>query len=413
MYLLFVTLIFSLALGPDVKLLSAQGTEEELTSVMNNQSTIFSQVTQSSPGEETTDMNPDPTTARPRTVTENVEQTSGEIMMTSVPALQTSPEPAATPVFINNIMTNDVPTSAPPPESTSQPQQLEEIKSTTNIIITEPPQTSSPPPSISNRPATATKPPVLKEETTYTSPTATPATSPTTTPPTTPPTVPTTTPTTIMSTTTTITTTITITTPQEQTTPSTLMTSTTSSDTGGIGAGSKDEKGSEPNWLIVAVIVMVLVCLLITTCVMIICKRRKQSGKQQFSPVNGQKRSKKKKGPEDDVWAGPVKLGGGDCEDLEEGDLPGEEKKGDGVEVTGLSTFVMVEENGGVGRPGSPEVTKWEEKEPLLFIDEEGKMKRNEAGKSEDADANGEAGKSDAKEAEPNGGETFCLTTAV
>lgn len=144
----------------------------------------------------------------------------------------------------------------------------------------------------------------------------------------------------------------------------------------------------------------------------IIFKRRKQSGKQYFGQTNGQ-RSKKKKGVEDDVWAGPVTLGGGDCENPEEGDAQGEEKKPDGVEVTGLSTFSTLEENGGVGRPGSPEVEKWEEKEPLLFIDEEGKEKGKEAGKSEDADAKGGAEKADAKEAEPNGGETFCLTTAV
>lgn len=103
-----------------------------------------------------------------------------------------------------------------------------------------------------------------------------------------------------------------------------------------------------------------------------------------------------------------MKLGGGDCEAPEEGDALGEDKN-DGVEVTGLSTFSTLEENGGVGRPGSPEVKKWEEKDPLLFIDEEGK----EAGKSEDTNAKEEAGKSDTKEAELNGGETFCLTTAV
>lgn len=144
----------------------------------------------------------------------------------------------------------------------------------------------------------------------------------------------------------------------------------------------------------------------------IVIKRRRQSGQQNFGYMKGQ-RSKKKKVTEDDVWAGPVKLGGRDCEGAEEVEVQGEEKKTDGVEVTGLSTFSTLEENGGVGRPGSPEVEQWEEKEPLLFIDEEGKEKKNEAEKNEDADAEAAAGKTNKKEAEPNGGETFCLTTAV
>ncbi|XP_060758300.1 uncharacterized protein si:ch73-248e21.7 [Neoarius graeffei] len=233
-------------------------------------------------------------------------------------------------------------------------------------------------------------------------------------------------PTTTPTITTIITTTITTTTIQEQTTiknfdtdTTTTLEETTSTTTNSSGISDIENNGSRagskkgPNWLIIAVIVLVIFCILATLCIIaVIFRRRKQSGKQDFGYMNGQ-RSKKKKGAEDDVWAGPVKLGGGDCAGPEEGDVKGEQKKLDEAEMTALSTFTTVEENGGVGRPGSPEVGKWEEQEPLLFIDEEGKEKRKEEGKSDDADAKEGAGRTEEKEAEPSGGESFCLTTAV
>lgn len=402
MYFLFITLVFSLALGPDVELLNAA----ELTSVPSNHSTVSLPLTQSSPGEinltedEETTIKFEDTTGRALTTTaENVEQTSEKSSMMS--ELLTTAEPTAISVTI--IITSEV-TS----EVSTQSRQEEKDTSMTSITTTMPPQTPSPSPVVSDPPTLNTTPSVLtptpeKEETTDTSPTTMPT--------------PTTTPTTVITTTFTT---------QKQTTPmapdtetsspAEEMTSTTNSSTGVIGAeGSADVTNSkkEANWLIIAIIALVVFCILMTLCVgAVVIKRRNRKGKQNFAHTNGQ-RSKKKKGAEDDVWAGPVKLGAKDCEGSEDSDVEGEEKTTDKTDVTGLSTFVTLEQNGGVGRPGSPEVEKWEEQEPLLYIDEQEKEKRNEAGKSEDADAKDGTGETDVKEAEPNGGEAFCLTTAV
>ncbi|XP_034165631.2 mucin-2 [Pangasianodon hypophthalmus] len=392
MYLLFITLVFSLALGPDVKLLDAQEANATLTSMPMELSTesvttldpAGNNLTMETMRNEVLVHNHSPDKENHTTKAEEMEQTTEEHTMMPTPEFQTNPEHSADP---------------------------EQEKTTTNSITTEPPQTPSPSAAISDPPTTSAKPPVI---------TPTPASNyimPTTTPPIT-------TPITTPAITTTITTppiitipnvappitTATTTTTTPITTPTITSTeSTPSRDTSTVNQDS--EKG--PNWLIIAIIALVIFCILTTLCVMaIIIKRRRQSGKQSFGYMNGQ-RAKKKKGAEDDVWAGPVKLGGGDGEGPEEGDEPGVAKKADGVEVTELSTFVTVEENGGVGRPGSPEAKKWEEKEPLLYIDEQRKEKEKEAGKSGDAEAKEGAGKTDAKEAEPNGGETFCLTTAV
>lgn len=417
MYLHFITLVFSLALGPDVKLLEAQETAAVLTSLPNEQSTVSSQVTEWSTGthteaEETTVRDKDPTLGSLTTKVETVNQTSEESRMTS--ELLTTPEPTTIPAS-TIITAYELSTSAAPPEYMSQPKQEEEETSVTNSTTTEPPQTPSPSPTIPESPALSTlqpvSPPVSYKETMDTSPTTTPTPTPPTLPPPT---------TTIIITTPTPTPTTTFT--QEQTTLESdssthteEMMSTTNSSTGINGAGSRmntEDSKKGANWLIIAVIALVIFCILMTLCVTaIIIKYRKNRGKQHFGHTNGQR--SKKKYAEDDVWAGPVKLGGVDGEGPGEGDALGQEKKTDEVEVTGLSTFVTAEENGGVGRPGSAEVEKWEEKEPLLYIDEEGKEKGTEAGKSKDADAKEGAGKTDTKEAEPNGGETFCLTTAV
>ncbi|KAG7334597.1 hypothetical protein KOW79_001193 [Hemibagrus wyckioides] len=400
MDLLFITVVFSLALGPDVTLLKAQEVNTQMSVPQSEQSTVYSLQSETSPVVHLlkTKEHKEPTTETLTTEGEKVERPSEEHTMSTMTTqeLLISAEPLitaqSTAVLVHKTMkTNDLSTAADPPGPTTNPWQG---TSTMNIIITESPQTPSPSLSILLRMSMSTTESTVEEaETADTSPTTTPpiTTPHTTTPPTTTP--PTTTPTT--------------TTPQTNkeltlsTTHNTVMTTHSEGATKGV------------SWLIIAVIALVIFCILTTLCVMaIVVKRRRQSGQQDFRIVNGQ-RSKKKKGTEDDVWAGPVKLGGGDCEGQEEIDAQGEQKKTDGVELAGLSTFSTLEENGGVGRPGSPEVEKWEEKEPLLFIDEEGKEKKKEVGKSEDADAKAAAGKTDAKEAEPNGGETFCLTTAV
>ncbi|XP_036416681.1 endochitinase 2 [Colossoma macropomum] len=168
----------------------------------------------------------------------------------------------------------------------------------------------------------------------------------------------------------------------------------------------------------IIIAVVVIACLIIFTfCVIILVKRRKRRGTQHFGQgyMNGRsQRSKKKKG-EDDAWAGPVNLEGGEkgqCEGPEEGGQ-GDDKNPDGTDAV-LSTFAAVDENGGIGRPGSMEVQKWEEKEPLLYIDEEakgeGREKQKEAGQKEEEDTKG---KTEMEEPKVNGGEAFCLTTAV
>ncbi|XP_047017540.2 mucin-2 [Ictalurus punctatus] len=410
MYLLFISLVFSLALGPDVRLLNA----EESTSMPSKESTVFPQVTGSRSGEnsptepeETTmknmeyDNNNFSTTEGLTTETWNVPQTSDGRTVMSIPELQTTselqtmsvhltPEPATIPATV--MTTNELTTPAAPSEPTSQP--VTEKTTMTNIISTKPPETPSQ--TIPDTTALSTKPPVFtptpasveKVETTDTSPTTMPTPSTTTT-------------------ITTTTTTTMPTTPLITTMPTTPLITTQGQATNLNLVLSTEGEGSRTGtkWLIIAVIALVIFGILTIFCVTILIKRKqKRSGKQSFGYTNGQ-RSKKKKGTEDNVWAGPVELGGGDCEAPDEGDVQGEEKKTDGGgEVTGLSTFVPSEENGGVGRPGSPEVGKWEEKEPLLYIDEEATQKGKEAGASGDADV---------KEAEPNGGETFCLTTAV
>ncbi|XP_026990558.2 hepatitis A virus cellular receptor 1 [Tachysurus fulvidraco] len=439
MYLLFITLVFSLALGPDVMLLKAQMANTDPMSVMQS---VSSPVTETSPGINNATGKMELTSNDLISEAEKVK-TSEEHMM-STQELLTSSEPLttaeSTTIFVHNtMMTNDLSSPADPYRFTTNSMQDESMVITTT---TEPFQTPSPSPTILLQTSMSIKPEVstptmVEVETTDTSPnntptptsttTNTPIPIPTTTPTTMPNPTPTTKPTTMPYTTPTITpttmpnTTPTITPTFMPTTTQGLSTLTSlnstypeemSSTNSGMSSLAKDTK-KEANWLIISVIALVIFCILTTLCVMIIViKRRRQSGHQNFGHMTGQ-RSKKKKVTEDDVWAGPVKLGGRDCEGPEEVEVQGEEKKTDGVELTGLSTFTTLEENGGVGRPGSTEVKQWEEKEPLLFIDEEGKEKRNEAGKSEDADAEAAAGKTDKNEAEPNGGETFCLTTAV
>ncbi|XP_062840824.1 mucin-2 [Trichomycterus rosablanca] len=165
---------------------------------------------------------------------------------------------------------------------------------------------------------------------------------------------------------------------------------------------------SSPGLLII-IIAVIISCILLFCVIGIALNCKRKSGRQNFGHKND--RTKKKKGAETDVWAGPVKLEGGDkadCDELDEG-LGQEEDQNDGTKVM-LSTFVAPEENGGVGRPGSKEVQKWEEKEPLLYIDEGAKAEGKE--KDNDGNASGPE-KTDEKKPVQNGGEAFCLTSAV
>ncbi|XP_066498308.1 leukosialin [Hoplias malabaricus] len=180
-----------------------------------------------------------------------------------------------------------------------------------------------------------------------------------------------------------------------------------------------DAESSDSNWLIILVIAAVVIVIVTIPCVVVFVKRRKKRGTQRFGTgyMNG-RRSKKKKG-EDDAWAGPVNLDEkGMCEDPEDGGQ-GDDKKADGTDEV-LSTFAALDGNPGVGRPGSMEAQKWEEQEPLLYIDEDkkGEVKekpKEEAEKAKETEQKDKDNKEKTEATEPsvNGGEAFCLTTAV
>ncbi|XP_056309669.1 uncharacterized protein si:ch73-248e21.7 [Danio aesculapii] len=171
----------------------------------------------------------------------------------------------------------------------------------------------------------------------------------------------------------------------------------------------------ETNWLLIIIVCAIVACVLCVIVILFIQQRKKKAS-QTFGPayMNGQsKRSKKKKGEVDDGWAGPVNLeAGADCDaDVQEALLHNDEKK-DGDDVV-LSTFATLDEDamsdGGVGGEGTKEAKKWEEQEPMPFIDED--VDENKAGKTLSGN---ESSKGDGKSEENmNGGETFCLTTAV
>ncbi|KAL1278204.1 hypothetical protein QQF64_024877 [Cirrhinus molitorella] len=179
------------------------------------------------------------------------------------------------------------------------------------------------------------------------------------------------------------------------------------------------EQSSHPlqsSWLLI-LIVCVAISIALCAGMILLIKRRKKSASRNFGPVhlNGQsKRSKKKKGAEDDTWAGPVNLeAGAECDaEVQEGLLPNNGKQ-DGDDMV-LSTFAALDaenlSDGGVGGDGTKEAKKWEEQEPMLYIDED--VNEEKASKTP---AESEKQKVDEKSEEKgmNGGETFCLTTAV
>ncbi|XP_039542805.1 uncharacterized protein LOC120489773 [Pimephales promelas] len=169
----------------------------------------------------------------------------------------------------------------------------------------------------------------------------------------------------------------------------------------------------QTNWLLIIIVCVTVICVLCVGMILFV-QRRKKNTSRTFGPlhVNGQsKRSKKKKGAEDDAWAGPVNLEAGvECDaEVKEGLLPDDGKK-DGDDMV-LSTFAALDEvdmsNCGVGGEGTKEAKKWEKQEPLLYIDEDDKagetLAENKTQKGDDK----------SEEKKLNGGETFCLTTAV
>ncbi|XP_071006085.1 leukosialin-like [Oncorhynchus clarkii lewisi] len=167
--------------------------------------------------------------------------------------------------------------------------------------------------------------------------------------------------------------------PGHATTPTTTHTST---DPDSTVAGVRVETG-QPSllWVIIVTLLIGVIFAGVVYCVCLVIRRKRQSRTEHFvSSFRNGKSSKRKKGAEEDAWAGPVKLGGGDREEDEggeEGGSPEDNKReGAGTDVV-LSTFIANETegerggpDGGVGVAGSKEAEKWEEKEPLLYIDE-------------------------------------------
>lgn len=172
----------------------------------------------------------------------------------------------------------------------------------------------------------------------------------------------------------------------------------------------------QTNWLLIIIVCVIIIFVLCVGMILFV-QRRKKKASQTFGPVyvNGQsKRSKKKKGAGDDAWAGPVNMEEGlECDpEVQDGLLPDGGKQ-DGDDMV-LSTFAALDEgdmsNGGVGGEGTKEAKKWEQQEPLLYIDED--VDENKAGKTL-AENKTQKGDGKSEEKELNGGETFCLTTAV
>ncbi|XP_038844468.1 uncharacterized protein si:ch73-248e21.7 [Salvelinus namaycush] len=231
--------------------------------------------------------------------------------------------------------------------------------------------------------------------------------------------------------------------PSHFTTPATTHTSTDPDST----VGGVKERPLSLFWVIIVGLLVWVICLGMFYCIYLGVRRKRQCRTEYFgSSVQNGKSSKRKKGAEEDAWAGPVKLGGGDREEGEggeEGGSPEDNKReGAGTDVV-LSTFIANEterERGGpdgaVGVAGSKEAEKWEEKEPLLYIDEgveEGLEKMdspslsksnsekktgggNREGESEKEMERGEGNgkkENESERGEQNGGASFCLTTAV
>ncbi|XP_059414196.1 uncharacterized protein si:ch73-248e21.7 [Carassius carassius] len=165
----------------------------------------------------------------------------------------------------------------------------------------------------------------------------------------------------------------------------------------------------ETNWILI-IIVCVAVIFLLCVGMILFVHWRKKNASRNFRPQS--KWSKKKKGGENDAWAGPVNLEAGAENDAEvqEGLLPNNGKS-DGDDMV-LSTFTTPDggdmANGGVGGDGTKEAKKWEEQEPFKFIDEDVNEDKTTLAENEK-----QKGDEKSEEKGMNGGETFCLTTAV
>ncbi|KAG5279970.1 hypothetical protein AALO_G00083530 [Alosa alosa] len=144
-------------------------------------------------------------------------------------------------------------------------------------------------------------------------------------------------------------------------------------------SSSAVDPGSQSNkslWL--TVIVAALVAALASiACIALVVRRRRQ--KQGFGDTGvsgrGQRsRRKGKKKGEEDVWAGPVLMGGVERDECDgNGDVEDNNNGGpaDGTDPM-LSTFAPSEdEEKAVGAKGTKEAKKWEEQSPLLYIDED------------------------------------------
>ncbi|KAA0705665.1 hypothetical protein E1301_Tti004427 [Triplophysa tibetana] len=170
---------------------------------------------------------------------------------------------------------------------------------------------------------------------------------------------------------------------------------------------------------LIIIVCAVIICVILAGMLLFI-QRRKRNASRKFDPgyVNGQsKRSKKKKGAENNAWAGPVHLEaeeGVECDGGVQGALmPGD---GNADEDFVLSTFTAQETddtlNGGLGGEGTEEAKKWEDQEPLLYIDEDVTEDNigNRVGSKDTREVDEKVGNG---EKMLNGGDTFCITTAV
>ncbi|GAA6066560.1 hepatitis A virus cellular receptor 1, partial [Tachysurus ichikawai] len=160
MYLLFITLVFSLALGPDVMLLKAQKANTDPMSVMQSVSLLVTETSPSINLNATGEMIEELTNNDLITEAEKVKISEENMMPTQ--ELLTSSEllttAESTAIFVRNtMMTNDLSSQADPQRLTTNSKQDESMAI---ITTTEPLQTPSPSPTIPLQTSMSTKPEV-------------------------------------------------------------------------------------------------------------------------------------------------------------------------------------------------------------------------------------------------------------
>lgn len=427
-------LLLFLALGPCFKSTDAQETttetDENFTLLLPNnytvESTLSSEIPSATPENTVTLAQTEADLHNPETtlvseISTMLEETTGESTSPtplSIEIEQTSPESVPetttvqteqttvnTPTVLVNVettvieqITSDAPTTSQyettagftSPESTSPTERpTDEISTAAVAMTTDSAEALNPTSILTTPPADWTESPAIMFDPVDTSTETSTATSPTST-------------------------SITLL-PQNTDDYPSVSTDFTTETTGVIIEGSILSSKSS-NWLLI-IIVFVAIIFLLCVGMILFAQRRKKIASRNFGPmyINGQsKRSKKKKGAEDDAWAGPVNLAAGaECDpELQEGLMPNNGKQ-DGDDMV-LSTFAALEagdvSNGGVGGDGTKEAKKWEEQEPLLYIDED--ANEDKTGKTLE-ESEKQKGDEKSEEKEMNGGETFCLTTAV